>query len=114
MAPKVKSSDKKANAADKAAALAVQAQAEQKKKDQMNLINQLKQAAAKDSQCDKAKILEMYQNEKKGPFKSEILQKWLQDKSCKWANEYLQVRTEATQKTDDTFVGHGTVCLMLI
>lgn len=114
MAPK-KNTEKKANAADRAAAAAAQQLAEQKKKDQMNMVNQLKQAQAKDSQCEKARILDMYQNSKlQSPFKSEILQKWLQDKSCKWANEYLQVRTETIEKTDDAHVGHGTVCLMLI
>lgn len=77
----------------------------QKKKDQANLVTQLKKA----TDPNKMQVYNMYTAlAKNSPEKSKILEKWLSDKSCQWSNEYSKVKTVGESRVGSATDGYGS------
>ena len=82
--------------------------ADRTRRDMSNMVTQLKNSK------DPAKVqaLALYQSYSRlAPEKATMLQKWLQDKSCKWVNSYMQEVLVETSSTSTMVEGHGTMCL---
>ena len=106
MSPKkVLNSVVKQSAADKRAEQAAKELSDQTKKDQSNLVTQLKKAETP----DKVALYNIYsQLAKNSSEKAIILQKWLQDKSCKWVKTYMKGRNVSQIATFDEVCGWGS------
>lgn len=82
--------------------------AAEKKRNQSNMVMSLK-GAAKDP--DKQAVLNLYSSlGRSSPEKGVLLQNWLKDKQCKWANSYIQTRSVNNVTVTDSLDGYGTVC----
>ena len=78
------------------------------RKDTSNTLTQLKNS--KDPA--KQQALALYKSFSRfAPEKTALLQKWLQDKSCKWVNSYMQEVLTETSSTSTMLEGHGTMWL---
>ena len=109
MAPKKKVTDgpaKKAAALLEAQQLAAE-EAIRKKQQQAHLVTALKRGKTEEEKSVLAQYNSLGKND---PMKSEMLQKWLQDKSCKWHASYTHDRKQSLTKTDNELTGYGTEC----
>ena len=110
MAPKkvVKDGPAKRVAVELAAQQLAAEDAARKKLQQSHLVTALKRGKTE----AEASALQLYSSlAKNAPLKSEMLQKWLGDKSCKWHSSYTHDRNYSLNKTDTELTGHGTECL---
>lgn len=108
MAPRKRVTGKpvlKQNLALKKAELEMEQAEIEKKKQQSNMVTQLKQSA----DPNKVALYNLYtQLSKNSPEKSQILQRWLADKSCSWTNEYSKSRTVASAEVSNAADGWGS------
>ena len=80
---------------------------DQTRKDQSNMLTQLKSSSANKEQKD---LLSLYQSLPRfSDRKKELLLKWKGDKSCAWVSEYTETHERIQVNTDKKVKGHGTV-----
>lgn len=78
----------------------------QKRLDQSNMVTQLKSDKASG---DQKLILEHYKSlDIRDPLKQEILSKWKMDKSCRWANSFIQTVFKGTTNISESVNDYGS------
>lgn len=95
------------SAKGKAKIKATAAESETTRKDQSNMVTQLKKASASESQKE---LLKLYQSLPRfSDRKTELLNKWRADKSCVWVQDYSETHERSAESTDQKARGYGTV-----